>query len=201
MAKSSITPIEMAIKYREHIEFDFQLDNDFQIIRMYVQSPDIEDDLYKELGCKSFSLYISDRRGNFDAFGHLKFLNSVERHINKPHDWTYGDVSYISFGMLVVLSDYKIYLKFTEAVRAKYDELRLDIIEKIGVPFSPLYQERFAPVQDGFVGHYSDKKEELQKDILNYIPDSDKYNEVQQKIDDNQKLLDFAVSLIKQSND
>ena len=79
MAKSSITPIEMAIKYREHIKFDFQLDDDFQIIRMYIQSPDIEKDLYNELGCKSFSLYISDCQGNFDVFGHLKFLNSINQ--------------------------------------------------------------------------------------------------------------------------
>lgn len=200
MAKSSITPIQMAKKYMEHIEFAFQLDDYFQIISMYVQSPDIEDDLYSELGCKSFSLHIADRQGNFDVFDHLKFLNSVELHINKPHNWTYGDVSDISFGMLVVLSKYKIYLKFIEAVRAKYDELRLDIIEKIGAPFSPLYQERFVPVQDVFVEHYSNKKEELQKDILNYIPGSDRYNEVQQKIDDNQKILDIAVSLIKKSN-
>lgn len=192
--EKKIAPIETALNNKDKIEFNFQLSDSFVIINMHVLS---EEDIYLAIIWEK-----QKYEKPFDVFDHLRFLNNIENYITRNDFYLYsGHMIDIGLGIFVVLSDHDLYVKFIDAIREKYNELRIKILEKIGIPFEPLYEDRFLGVKERFLKYYSDNIDVLEKDILNYIPNSERWNEVYQDLCENKKLRDLILELIEKSND
>lgn len=192
--EKKIAPIETALNNKDKIEFNFQLDDSFMIMRMDVSS---EEDISLTIARKE-----QKYKNYFDIFDHLKFLNNIENHIVRSNFYSYSADCYdVGLGIFIIMSDHDLYIKFIDAIREKYNELRIKILEKIGIPFEPLYEDRFLGVKERFLKYYSDNIDVLEKDIFNYIPDSKKWNEVYGELCDNKKLRDLILELIEKSND
>ena len=183
---------KLLLKYQDHFQIGFQLDQSFQRACMFIKDKAIQEELNKEGACFgrfSFELFRNEDDQKYDIFDHLSFLKNIHKYYLSPSYYcTDGRRDDTNMGLSILLKNDDLVTRLEEAIEEKIGELKLRLLDDIGGRYD-FNIDNFKEGKDKKVEYHEKEVSRLQKKMEDYKETSEKYKDLGKEIKLNKRII------------